>query len=224
MRGGGIPAPSPGVVDRTPLCPPRPVAAAQSTWTRAIGSAQSPMNRSLRPQVAGGLLERRRGRSGRRGRRRSGHGASSPAPGASGVGSGFARGARCRRTRRPGPGRRSSARPGSAPAPAEGSAAADRGGAAAADDAVAETKRGLRERAKRAPWWSNLIGIVAIVVAVAATVLLIANERTSPWRATSSRLSAWSSAPCRCSTHRHIRTGVPPHVSRAGTYGAWPRA
>jgi hypothetical protein len=62
------------------------------------------------------------------------------------------------------------------PAAAGGGAAADDSGAAATQSARAKTKRGLRERMKRAPWWSNLIGVFALLLASAATVLLVLDQ------------------------------------------------
>jgi hypothetical protein len=59
----------------------------------------------------------------------------------------------------------------SGPAAAGDGAAADRGGAAATHGGTATTKRTLRERLKRAPWWSRLLGLITVLAVIGATVL-----------------------------------------------------
>lgn len=67
------------------------------------------------------------------------------------------------------------AQSGSGPAAAGESAAADRGGAAAAGGSTA-TGGGLAERVQGAPWWSKLLGLLALLAGAAATGLLIAGK------------------------------------------------
>lgn len=59
------------------------------------------------------------------------------------------------------------------PAAAGRAAAADRGAAAAADHGVARVRRGLAERATSAPVWSKLVGLIAVAVAIATTIVWV---------------------------------------------------
>ena len=56
-------------------------------------------------------------------------------------------------------------------AAAGGAAAADRGAAAATHSGTAKVNRGLRERLKRTPWWSRLLGLITVLAIIGATVL-----------------------------------------------------
>lgn len=68
------------------------------------------------------------------------------------------------------------AQSGSGPAAAGGGAAAAEGGAAATHGGDAKVEHGFGERVKPAPWWSKLIGVLAILLSGVATVLFVLDE------------------------------------------------
>lgn len=59
------------------------------------------------------------------------------------------------------------------PAAAGGSAAASQGAAAATRGSVALTNRGLADRARGAPWWSKVLGVICLLAVIGAVLLVL---------------------------------------------------